>query len=371
MRVAFIIESDYNSGGMERMLATIANRLTEWFDVTIITAFNEGRKLFFPISEKIAQHDLGLVQCDYPSGSQRKKAYHEQLEAHLFKHRQDVCVSLGSLEYGFLPRIKDGSRKVLWFHFALNYDLLTTRVSSLGFVNKCVGRLRQAKRLLCARRFDRVVVLSKADARQWQRLVSHVSVIYNPVTIVPHRVEDYSVKRAMAVGRLDRQKGLDLLIRAWNKVVESYPGWQLDIYGDGPLKDELQRLIADNGLQGVVFLRGRADNIAAEYARHSIYVMSSRYEGFGLVLVEAGICGLPLVSYDCQQGPAEIITPENGILVKPVGDIEALAGAICKLADNGDLRRDMGQHALELAAKFNLEDIAEEWRRMLCALTQI
>jgi len=365
MRVAFIIESDYNSGGMERMLATIANRLTEWYDVTIITAFNEGRKPFFTISEKITQHDLGLVQRDYPSGRQRKRAYRERLEAYLLANRQEVCVSLGSLEYSFLPRIKDGSKKVLWFHFALNYDLLTTHVSSIGFVNRCIGRLRQIKRLLCARRYDRVVVLSKADARQWRRFVNHVSVIYNPVTIVPQRVADYSVKRAMAVGRLDRQKGFDMLIKAWKRVNEHCPDWQLDIYGDGPLRSELQRLIETNDLQGVVFLRGRADNVAAEYARHSMFVLSSRYEGFGLVLVEAGVCGLPLVSFDCQQGPVEIVTPEDGILVRPVGNIEALATAICKLADNDELRRNMGQHALGLAAKFNLKDIAEEWRQTL------
>ena len=368
MHIAFIIEADYNSGGMERMLTTIANRLTEWFDITIITAFNEGRESFFTISETVKQVDLGLAQDDYPSGKLRKKAYRERLEAYLVAHRQDVCISLGSLEYGFLPRIKDGSKKVLWFHFALNYDLLTTHMSSISLVNRCVGRLRQVNRLLCARGYDRVVVLSKADARQWRRFVRHVSVIYNPVAIKPQRVVDYSVKRAMAVGRLDRQKGFDTLIAAWKKVVERYSDWQLDIYGDGPQKEELQRMIEDDGLQQTVLLHGRTDDVASEYARHSLFVLSSRYEGFVLVLVEAGICGLPLVSFDCQQGPAEIITPENGILVRPVGDVAALATAISKLAGDAELRRAMGQQALKLASRFNLEDIAGQWKEMLSTL---
>lgn len=366
MHIAYIIEADYNSGGMERMLSTMANRLTEWFDITIITAFNEGRKSFFTISETVKQVDLGLAQDDYPSGKLRKQAYRERLEAYLVAHRQDVCISLGSLEYGFLPRIKDGSKKVLWFHFALNYDLLTTHMSSISLVNRCVGRLRQVNRLLCARGYDRVVVLSEADARQWRRFVSRVSVIYNPVTIKPQRVVDYSVRRAMAVGRLDRQKGFDTLIAAWKKVVARYPDWQLDIYGDGPQKEELQRLIAAEGLQQSVFLRGRADYVASEYARHSLFILSSRYEGFGLVLVEAGICGLPLISFDCQQGPAEIVTSENGILVQPVGDPDALASAICKLTGDATVRRNMGQHALELASRFNLDDIAGQWKKMLC-----
>ena len=207
-----------------------------------------------------------------------------------------------------------------------------------------------------------------ADARQWRRFVSRVSVIYNPVTIKAQRVADYSVRRAMAVGRLDRQKGFDTLIAAWRQVVARYPDWQLDIYGDGPQKEELQRMITAEGLQQSVFLRGRADDVASAYARHSLFVLSSRSEGFGLVLVEAGICGLPLVSFDCQQGPAEIITPENGILVRPVGDVAALATAISKLAGDAAMRRAMGQQALKLASQFNLNDIAGQWKDMLCAL---
>ena len=145
-----------------------------------------------------------------------------------------------------------------------------------------------------------------------------------------------------------------------------YPDWQLDIYGDGPQKEELQRMIEDDGLQQPVLLHGRTDDVASEYARHSLFVLSSRYEGFVLVLVEAGICGLPLVSFDCQQGPAEIITSENGILVRPVSDSNALATAICKLTGDAALRRNMGQHALGLASRFNLDDIAGQWKKMLC-----
>lgn len=366
-RIAFVIESDYNAGGMERILATIANRLTEWYDITVITAFNEGRPAFFPIKENIKQHDLGIKGSHYSSARQLKRVYRDFLETYLLSHRQEVCISLGSLEYSFLPRIKDGSKKMLWFHFALNYDLMTTRICSLGIVNTIVGRLRQLKRLLCARHYDHVVVLSKADARQWRWVISNVSVIYNPVTIIPQTVADYSVKRAIAVGRLDRQKGFDELIRAWRLVQEHCPDWKLDIYGDGPQREELQYLVADCGLQDVVFLRGRTDDVAATYACHSLYVMSSRYEGFPLVLVEACTCGLPLVSFDCHQGPAEIITPGIGILVRPVGDVKALATAVCELTENEKLRRTMGQRAKELAKRFNLDDIAVQWRAIISA----
>ena len=99
------------------------------------------------------------------------------------------------------------------------------------------------------------------------------------MTIKAQRVADYSVRRAMAVGRLDRQKGFDTLIVAWKKVVARYPDWQLDIYGDGPQKEELQRLIVAEGLQQSVFLRGRADDVASEYARHDPRAACGRRRG--------------------------------------------------------------------------------------------
>lgn len=165
------------------MLATIANELTEWYEITIITAFNEGRKSFFSISGKIKQHDLKLAQRDYPSGSLRKKAYCKCLESYLFAHHQDFCISLGSLEYGFLPLIKDGSKKVLWFHFALNYDMMTCHVSRFRAVNRLVGTLKTYRRLWLARKYDHVVCLSKEDLKRWRRHMSNVSQIYNPNTI--------------------------------------------------------------------------------------------------------------------------------------------------------------------------------------------
>lgn len=151
--------------------------------------------------------------------------------------------------------------------------------------------------------------------------MSNVSQIYNPNTITKSNEPDYTAKRVIAVGRLDPQKGFDVLISAWKRVAELYPDWTLDIYGEGDSRQSLQRQIDELSLGDRVFLRGRSNDMSEEFARHSIMVLSSRYEGFGLVLCEASVCAVPQVSFSCESGPSEIISDrESGILVSPVGD---------------------------------------------------
>ncbi len=369
MKIAFVLQNTYNSGGMERMLATIANALADTYEVSVISAFNEGRADYFSLAVNIRRVDLGLSEHGYLRPQLQKRAYREALAQELFANRQDVTISLGSLEFYFLTNIKDGSKKIFWFHFALNYDILTCRATPFGCLNRLIGEVYVRRRIYIAGRYDKVFVLSEEDGKRWQKYCGNVSYIYNPVTVEPVAEPDYSAKRAIVVGRLDRQKGFDFLIEAWCMVHKQMPDWHLDIYGEGAEREPLQQQINGNGLQDVVHLCGRTDNVAAEYARHSVLIMSSRYEGFGLVLVEAAICGLPLISFNCQSGPSEIIQEGyNGTLVKKVGDVDRLAQAIIKYTSSEELRRRTGRHAKESSSRFNLETIINKWIKELDTL---
>lgn len=367
MRVAFIIESDFNSGGMERMLAVTANEMAQYYQVTVISAFNEWRKEFFSFAKNVRRKDLGLRRSDYTSFKMLKQAYRERLEEFLMNGRFDVCVSLGSLEFFFLPQIQDGSKKVFWFHFALNYDLMACYASKIKIVNSIVGWLRQKHRIWTARKYDEVVVLTKADRRQWQKYLKNVTNIYNPLTVQKKRNPDYNAHRAIAVGRIERQKGFDFLVDAWKIVHDRYPDWKLDIYGtslEGNIK-VLQDQIDKNGLKDIVLMQGSSSDMAETYSQHSMMILSSRYEGLGLVLLEAAACGLPLISYDCQQGPSEIIEHDrNGYLVHPVGNITGLTDAICSLIADEDKRRAMGEEAERMSKQFSMEHISQCWRNM-------
>lgn len=365
MNICFILESSFNSGGMERMLATISNALSDTYNVTVLTAFNEGRKDFFPFKENVRRVDLGIERKNYPKPNDLKREYKKRLGDWLIGNRQDVTVSLGSMEFFFLPDIKDGSKKVFWFHFAFNYDVMTSiNTSSHWLLGYCLGHLKRLRRLLVARRYDAGVVLTNTDLKSWKKYLKNVVCIYNPLTIKPKPLVDYGVERAIAVGRIQPQKGFDYLVGAWQIIHNKFPNWQLDIYGAGT-KDDVRfitELIKSKGLNGVVNLVGSTKDIAQAYSEHSIMILSSRYEGFGLVLVEAGACGLPLVSYDCEQGPSEIIEDgNNGFLVSPVGNINGLAEAICKLIRDKSLRVYMGKRAMQMSEQFSLEKIAKDW----------
>lgn len=371
LRIAYVLESSYNSGGMERMLSVISNEMSKYFDVTVITAFNESKKDYFFFSNDINRIDLGICPKNYLTTKLLKLAYKRQLSNYLCNNHQDIVISLGSLEFYFLTKIKDYSKKVFWFHFALNYDIITFNKTHIKLLNLGIGKIKQFRRLYYASKYDKVVVLSKEDCKRWNKYLDNVIYIYNPITISQFASPDYSVEKAIAVGRLDFQKGFDFLIDAWKLVHFKYPDWALDIYGDGLLKSNLQRLIDKNDLCNIVNLCGKVDNIADVYSKYSLSIMTSRYEGFGLVLVEAGICGLPLIAFDCESGPNEIIiNGQNGYLIDMVGDVKGLSNAICDLIENESEREKMGKRASITMNKFSLKEISKKWNELMYSLVK-
>jgi glycosyltransferase involved in cell wall biosynthesis len=292
--------------------------------------------------------------------------YKRKLTYYLKSNHQDVVISLGGMETYFLTTVNDGSKKILWFHFA--FDISRTFSDELykGWKSKLVYWIQTTRRVYHARKFDKMIVLSQADLATWNKYVNNAIYIYNPVTIEKPLLAELSNHRAIAVGVLGVQKGFDYLIDAWKLVNEKHPSWTLDIFGEGPDRSKLQAQIDNNGLRNVVILRGRTNSIVSEYANHSFFILSSRAEGFGLVLVEASICGLPLVSFACKQGPSEIIQDGvNGFLVNEVGDIKTLADKINILIEDENLRKIMGRNALLKSQKFSYEVIRPQWLKVL------
>lgn len=356
MKVAYIIESMCNSGGMERVLSVCANALCQDVEVSIITIYQMGRPCYFPIDDKISCYDLGLENVA------NKKLLKKRMADFLTGHHFDIVVSMGGIDMYYLHSVKDGSKKLFWFHFAIDIAKTTWIGPNPNLLKKIKAQLQTWKRIYYARKYDKIVVISKADLEAWKKYTNKVVCIYNPVTIGNPVQADLSSKKVISVGRLDYQKGFDYLIDAWGLVAEKHKDWLLDIYGEGPLREELQCQIDKQGLHNSVRLCGRTPNITEKYAQHSIYVMSSRAEGLGLVLIEAASCGLPLISYDCPSGPSEIVTDEeNGYLIPHVGDIDAMAEKICLLIENAELRKQMGEKAKLMVDKFSPLKIKEQW----------
>lgn len=351
MKIAYIINGLYNSAGMERVLTVRANSLCNLFDITFITKAQGNRPDYFPLDKTIHRIDIAEVV-----------PYREGLEKCLLENKYDITVSTGGSEFYFLYKIKDGSKKIFEFHFS--YDISQVWMSRVknSVKRKILSELQKFRRIYIARNYDKVVVLTKTDCKRWSQWLDNVTYIYNPLTIVSKSKSLVKDKTAIAVGRLDCQKGFDFLINAWEIVFASFPDWKLHIYGEGILREQLQSLIDRKELSSSLILCGATNNIISKYCESSIFILSSRTEAFGLVLTEAEACGLPIVAFDCPSGPRELIEDGgNGFLVRPVGNIEQLANRIIKLISDASLRQKMGQRSYELSQKFSIENISKEW----------
>ncbi len=378
MKIIYCIRAIYNPGGMERVLLNKVNYLVErlHWDITIITTDQQGCPPFYPFPRDIKLIDLGINYSDdngrTPVGKiigylQKRRRHKEKLTALLREEKADVVVSLYPSESSFIPSIPDGSKKVLELHYCKFFRLQYGRKGLLGLIDR--WRTKQDERIVS--RFDRFVVLTQEDCEYWGNL-KNIEVIPNAALHVADKYSDVTAKRIIAVGRLDYQKGFDRLIQAWELVQNDgkYSNWRLDIFGQGEWYDMLQRMIVNKGLSSVTRLNKPTNSIREEYANSSMIVMSSNYEGFGMVLVEAMACGVPAIAFDCKCGPKDIIKDgSNGLLVAN-GDIEGLAHAMMRLMNDEPLRRMMSANARKVIETYSEEKVMSRWMRLFNSLVE-
>lgn len=377
MKIIYCTHSTYNPGGMERVLYNKVKYFSEQmhWDVTVVTTDQHNRLPFYPFPESVRMIDLGINYSEdnvkrtfgkiYGYLKKRKK-HRRLLEKLLMQEKADIVVSLYPSESSFIPYIKDGSRKVLEIHYCKFFRLQYGRKGLLGAIDK--WRTWQDERIV--RRFDKFVVLTNEDRGYWGNL-PNIEVIPNAAMFVADRYSDVSVKRVIAVGRLDYQKGFDRLIQAWEIVNKSgkYDDWRLDIFGQGDWKDMLQGMIDKKGLNGSAFINKPTKNIGEEYADSSMLVMSSNYEGFPMVMIEAMACGLPVVAFDFKCGPKDIIRNEvNGLIIHN-GDIKALADGIMKLMEDTENRKRMSLNARKIVDTYSEKAVMEKWIGLFNNLT--
>ena len=378
MKLIYCTHSLYNPGGMERVLVNKVTYLVEklHWNILIVTTDQKNRPPFYPLPEKVNLINLDINYSDdnkkHPllkiaGYLQRKHKHRKALTELLKKEKADIVVSLYPSESSFIPSIKDGSKKVLELHYCKFFRLQYERKGLLGWIDR--WRTRQDEQIV--RQFDRFVVLTEEDKGYWGPL-PNIEVIPNAAMNISGQFSTVTAHRVIAVGRLDFQKGFDRLIEAWSIIQRDkrFQDWHLDIFGQGEWKDLLQDQIRKNGLQESAHIHQPTKHIGDVYVSGSLLAMSSNYEGFPMVMIEAMACGLPVVSFDYKCGPKDIIRQgENGLLVSN-GDINGLAKALMKVMSDDAYRKKLSENARKVVHTYSEEAIMSKWIKLFTALAE-
>ena len=386
-KIVFCTPALYSAGGVERVVSFKAGYFAEQlgFDVTIIVTEGKEYACYFPLSDKVKviNFELGFEELWKASFIKKvflylnkQRQYKRMLKAELMRIRPDITISMLRREINFLTDIPDGSKKIGELHVnRANYRNFETNDSN--GLKRLFAKFWMSSLVRKLKRLDQLVVLTEKSKASWPEL-SNVTVIPDPIPLylppppLPKGVGievkgEKCTKRVVTIGRYTYQKGYDLLLQAWAEVesmrsegVKSEE-WTLDIYGQGDQTDYRQ-LMTELGIDiDRCHLNGPVEDVVKVYQDSSIFILSSRFEGFGLVLVEAMACGLPVVSFDCPAGPDEIITDGVDGLIVPFGDVHALAEKLMSLMSDEDQRKRLGQQARQTVQRYDMEVLVNQW----------
>jgi glycosyltransferase involved in cell wall biosynthesis len=383
-KVYVLLFNAYGIGGTVRTTFSLVERLAETHDVELISMIRRRTRphFHFPdgIEVSVVDDRRSAVQPDGWRGWLRRRirklpsflVHPEEWAFSASSPRGDLRLirKLRSLEPGVLIATRP-SLNVIAAQFAPDRVLVVGQ-EHLNFRAHRPGLARQMERRYAG--LDALVVLTDADRHDYEEVLAgretRIARIPNAVPRVPGKPRDERQKVVLAAGRLTWQKGFDLLIDAFVPIAREHPDWQLRIYGEGNREQRLRRRILRHGVYNNVFLMGATQRLGEFMSRASLFALSSRYEGFGMVIVEAMSKGLPVVSFDCPRGPAEIIDPgRDGVLVPPQ-DVAGMTQALLELIHDGDKRQRFGVAAVEKAQKFEIGEIGGQWESLLAQLTK-
>lgn len=355
MKLLYITNGVNGSGGLERVLSIKASYLVDklGYEVTIL-GLNQGcSNLFYDFSNQIKFEEIEVSGNPFSY----VKKYISGIKNTIKKLKPDVIIVCDDgLKAFFLPIILGKIKPIIYErHVSKNIEI----AKDFNIFKLIVAKTKMKIMEVLGATFSKFIVLTKENTKEWN--LNNLQIISNPLSFYPNENATLQNKKVIAVGKHSYQKGYDRLLVSWQKVIVSNPDWKLEIYGKKDSSQELEHLAKELNIASSVIFFEPEKNILPKYLDSSIYVMSSRFEGFGMVLIEAMACGIPCVSFDCPFGPSDIIQNNiDGFLVEN-DNTDELANRLNQLIEDESLRFKMGANAKENVKRFLPETIMNQW----------
>lgn len=374
MRIIYIIDALAIVGGLERVLIDKMNFLAENFkyEIFLITTIQGEHPFAFSLSSKIKHIDLNCVEhrqynYQYPIRLFIKwnieHTIKQNIQKHIYEIQPDIIIGTTKYKADIICKLKSNAKKIIESHIVKSNSGINDGVKRNPIVQFFYRLNLMRYNYIIKKQSDVIVTLTQGDALEWDE-PHKTHIIPNAITQIATEISSCENSKVIAAGRLSYQKGFDILIKVWKQVSLKYPNWKLDIFGEGELENDLKQQIKEKGLENVITIHPPTPNIYQEMQNSSIFAFPSRYEGFGLVLIEAMSNGIPCVSFDCPYGPSDIITDGvDGFLV-PNWDIQAMADKICYLIEHKNTRKQMGQNAHQAAMRYAPDNIMSIWKEL-------
>ena len=363
IRLLYITNGISGSGGLERVLSIKASYLADKYnyDVHILTLNDQGKKPFYFFSPRINIHTISVTGnfikyiYQYVSGIRRIAGL----------IRPDIISVCDDGFKGFFLPFLLGKPCPMIYERHVSKLISINENNKRGFRKIFISAKFKLMNVL-ARSFDSFIVLTEGHMKEWP--INNLTVIPNPTSFFPIDSSSLKNKTVIAVGKQSYQKGYDRLLQAWQLVNQRCPDWKLEVYGKYNLELGLNESAATLKINDSVLFYNPVIDIQKKYLNSSIYAMSSRFEGFGMVLIEAMACGVPCISFNCPFGPADIIQNEKDGFLVDNGDCRAMADKIILLMENQSLRLRMGKAARKNAIAYLPENIIPRWHNLFLKL---
>lgn len=375
MKIVYVIGYIHGWGGIERVLAGKANYLVnQGHEVSFVKIYKNHETPYFHFDSRIKFHELNF-DFDEQKGLSKKLKFNENKKKfvlkinELFKEiKPDIAISTFCKYSRFIYKCNDGSKKIIERHFAkYKRNQLFVKTDKLPF-GKTISYLYRLSDYNVVKHFDKFVVLTEEDKADWGNL-ENITAIPNPVTFVPESTSNCENKRAIAMGRISKQKQYEIMLKIWQKVVQKNSEWKLVVFANGGRPEKLKKLAKELNIESNFEVHPTTRDVEKELVDSSIYLMTSKYEGFPLVLLEAMSCGLPAVSFACKCGPRDMITNAvDGFLIEP-GDESTFVDKINFLIENEEKRKSMGKNAAQNIQRFSEDKVMQKWLDLFAELT--